>query len=136
MKKLVLAAMMLVFSVGVNAACTSEDLQGEWNFKFIAKSPPQVGICKLSFHSDTSVTGSCDNITYDLSTDVFDGTTTVSSNCIIKGKIIDEQGGTTTITAKLNADTRTLSGTAIQKVGGRTFKGTLTATRVGDAVCK
>jgi hypothetical protein len=127
----------LWFSVGANAAtCTNEDLQGEWNFKYIIKTPPQVGMCNLSFHSDTSVTGLCENVTYSESSDVFDGNATISDKCVIKGKIIDENGGVTTLSAKLNKTDGVIKGTATQKIGSRSFKSDATAKRKGDAVCK
>ena len=137
MKKLVLAVMMWGFSVGVNAAttCTNADLQGEWSVKYIIPKPAQVGECTITFDNNLKPSGHCENLTYNVSADAFDGNVTIAKNCVVKGTIYATNGQSVTLNMKANPNNQTISGAMVSKNGNYTFKGTATFTKTGYLSC-
>lgn len=138
MKKIYLV-IILLWSAIANAAtmttCTNNDLKGEWIFKYTVKNPSEVGTLDWSFHDDLSVTGRAQSITLDTQSDVFDGNATISNKCAVKGTVTFDTAAIATLNLMLVPSTKKISGSITVKIDGKSRVATVTATRIGSAVC-
>ena len=79
MKKLVLAAIGLCFSVGVNAACTKNDLTGSWVSYITGNS--NVSRCSFGIDKSLNVTAGSACSWADNSTAVLTGSASIDKTC-------------------------------------------------------
>ncbi|MEQ1621318.1 MAG: hypothetical protein ABL919_07905 [Methylococcales bacterium] len=140
MNKTIFSILVLVavLTVPVQAAvtCNAGDLQGQWEIKYYVTRPQQVGVCTVVFDNNLVPSGSCENLTYDLQSDIFDGEAQISKSCNASGKLLLNDGQKISFTGKMKADKQTLSGNIASRLNGYLIKGTANLRKTAELSCQ